>query len=92
MEWMKAGRPRKNTVNKPVDTPQEPMSNDKYTRKELMLFTDGYVALAAAVINQCRKDHVKEEPQLFRDILDCYADSMIARLGDYSIGEQEGEL
>lgn len=92
MKWMKAGRPRKNPVDKPATPSQEPVDNEKYTRKELMLFTDGYVALAAAVINQCRKDHVKEEPQLFHDILDCYADSMVARIGDYSIGEQEEEL
>lgn len=92
MKWMKAGRPRKNPVDKPAPVAQEPADNEKYTRKELTLFTDGYVALAAAVISQCRKDHVKEEPQLFRDILDCYADSMMTRLGGYSIGEQEEEL
>lgn len=95
IKWMRAGRPRKKEpVVKVTQEAQGIEMDETWSREELMIFSDGYVALAAAVIRQCKKDKVKleEYPPLFKDLLDCYAESMMKRLGEYSVGsDEEGE-
>lgn len=89
MKWMKAGRPATRTVEQ-TSTEQEQKSID-WRHEELTVYTDGYVALAAAILKQCRKDNVapSEEPELCKDIIELYAERMISRLGENKIGTVE---